>query len=141
MTGPEPAIPTLSGPALLAALRAAIVPSLRATAKWLTRGYLVGLLLLLAWLEWQGERYWISGILLFAPPQVLLLPLCLLTPLCLLIRRRSLLWQLLAVVVLAFGFMTFRWHPSAPRRKADLTVVTHNTGQGSKPQFHEPTSS
>lgn len=108
---------------------------LAGSAKWLTWLYCGGLLLLLAWLEWFGERSWLTGVLLFAPPQVLLLPLLVLSPWCLLFRWRMLGWHLVAVSVLGFGFMDFRWHlPPAPQA-GEIKLVTHNIGQGNRQQF------
>jgi vancomycin resistance protein VanJ len=136
MPGTESANAIASPGSARAAFRMVADLWLKPAAKWSTRLYLLGLVILLVWLEAQGERFWLSGILLFAPPQILLLPLVFLTPYCLIFRRRSVLWHVLAVALVAFGYMKFRWHPSRKPSTGAITAVTHNTGQGSRPQFY-----
>jgi len=104
-------------------------------AAWLTWAYLGGLFLLILWLEHAAERFWFTGILIFAPPAILLLPLLVLSPFCLLVRPRLLLWHVLAVVMVLFGFMTFHWGSRPAAKPGEITVVTHNAGQNSRPQF------
>ena len=105
---------------------------------WLTVAYAGGALAVMIALEWWGERLWVFSLLLFAPPQIMLLPLLVLFPLCLLFRPRICLWHLGCVLVLAFGYMNFRWSGSPPRGGGStITVVTFNTGEGSAPQFFD----
>lgn len=102
---------------------------------WLTWAYAGGLLIALVALEWWGERLWVFSLLLYAPAQMLLVPLLLLTPLCLLFRPRLCRWHLACVLVLAFGYMTFRWSFWPARSERQITVVTFNYGESSRPQF------
>jgi endonuclease/exonuclease/phosphatase (EEP) superfamily protein YafD len=104
---------------------------------WATFAYAGWLILMLVALEWWGERNWLLSIFLYAPPQILLLPLAALTPLCLLFRWRLLVWHLVAVAILFFGYMTFRWTPRAVPTSAAITAVTFNAGESNRPQFHE----
>jgi endonuclease/exonuclease/phosphatase (EEP) superfamily protein YafD len=97
----------------------------------------VVLVLTLAALEWWGERNWLLGVLLYAPPQMLLLPLLALTPASLLFRWRLVGWHLAAVALLLFGFMTFRWSRIPPVGAAAITAVTFNAGESNRPQFLE----
>jgi vancomycin resistance protein VanJ len=102
---------------------------------WLTWCYIAALGLLLSILERGGERHWMLSLLLFVPPQAFLAPLLLLAPLALCVRPRLLIWQLGAVAFVAFGYMTFRWTPRPVAGVKPLVVVTHNVGQGNRPQF------
>ena len=104
---------------------------------WLTLAYGGGALLVMIALEWGGERLWLLSLLLFAPPQVMLLPLLVLTPLCVVFRPRLCLWHLAVVLVLAFGYMNFRWSWPPPRTEKGITAVTFNAGQSSRTQFAE----
>jgi vancomycin resistance protein VanJ len=108
---------------------------IRSALGWLTLIYGGGLLVGMAALEWWGERFWVLSVLLYAPPQILLLPLALLTPLCLLFRARLCLWHLACVLVMAFGFMTFRWAGSSRRDDKMITAVTFNCGESYRPQM------
>lgn len=135
---PDPAaIPTLTTAALLAALRANLGPLLRAGARWLTWAYFAGLLFGIVWLEWAGERFWLSGVFLFAPPQVLLLPLVFLSPFCLVVRARLLLVHALAIGIVVFFYMGWQWNsrPAAPA--SAIRLITHNAGQSNRPQFYQ----
>lgn len=102
---------------------------------WLTIAYVGAACVAMLALEWWGEHLWVFSLLLFAPPQILLLPLAILTPLCLLFRRRLCLWHLACVVVLAFGYMTFRWAGSSPPDERMITAITFNAGESNRPQF------
>lgn len=102
---------------------------------WATAGYLLGLLILLAGLEWWGERNWVFSLMLYAPAQELLLPLFILTPVCLLFRWRLVVWHIGAAVVLIFGYMTFRWSSVPPITGAEIKAVTFNFGESNRAQF------
>jgi endonuclease/exonuclease/phosphatase (EEP) superfamily protein YafD len=102
---------------------------------WITFAYVGGLILTLAALEWWGERFWLFGVLLYAPAQMLLLPLLALTPVCLVFRRRLVLWHLGAVGVLVFGYMNFRWSSVPKASDSTITAITFNAGESSRPQF------
>jgi endonuclease/exonuclease/phosphatase (EEP) superfamily protein YafD len=108
---------------------------IRKALGWVTLGYVAGLVLLLLGLEWWGERSWIFSVLLYAPIQTCLLPLALLTPLCLLFRWRMVFWHILAMVILIFGYMTFRWSSVPPPNGGELKAVTFNFGESNRPQF------
>jgi len=114
-----------------------ILAWIRRLLGWATFAYAGGLILMLVALEWWGERNWLLSIFLYAPPQILLLPLAVLAPLCLLFRWRLLVWHLAAVAMLFFGYMTFRWAPRPASTSAACTVVTFNAGESNRPQFHE----
>ncbi len=102
---------------------------------WTTYGYLVGLLLTLSALEWWGERNWLLSIFLYAPPQVLLLPLAVLSPLCLLFRPRLLGWHFTAIFLLLFVYMGFRWSWRPTPGPSTVTGVTFNLGESNRAQF------
>ena len=108
---------------------------LRRVLGWLTCGYAAGLLCAMIALEWRGERLWVFSLLLYAPAQMLLLPLLVLTPLCLVARRRLCLVHLACVLVLAFGYMTFRRAGSPRRGEGMISAVTFNFGESNRPQF------
>ena len=108
---------------------------LRRALGWLTFAYVAALLIAMLALEWWGERLWVFSLLLYAPAQMLLLPLLVLTPLCLLARRRLALVHLAGVLVLAFGYMTFRRSGSSRRDERMISAVTFNFGESSRPQF------
>ena len=108
---------------------------LRRALGWLTFGYAALLLIAMIALEWQAERLWVFSLLLYAPAQMLLLPLLVLTPLGLLVRRRLCLVHLACVLVLAFGYMTFRRAGSARREEGMISAVTFNFGESNRPQF------
>ncbi len=134
---PDPAAtPTLTTAAALAVLRANLFPLLRAAARWLTGIYVIGIFLCLCWLEWAGERFWLSGVFLFAPAQALLLPLIFLVPFCLLVRARLLLLHALTVVLVVFGYMGWRWSFRHTLGNDAVRLVTHNAGQSNRPQFY-----
>lgn len=133
----EPAAsPTLSTAALISALRGGTIPLLRRAAAWLTWLYAGGLVLALAWMEWSAERVWLTGVLLFAPAQVFLLPLLFLTPFCLLFRPRQIVVHAAAVVLFVFTYVGYRHTPPPASREGEVRLVTHNVGQGSRPQFY-----
>jgi endonuclease/exonuclease/phosphatase (EEP) superfamily protein YafD len=95
----------------------------------------LGLFLLL--LEWKAESFWLLTVLLFAPPQIFLLPGIALAVPCLGLRQ----WRLLGVLGLSALFVLLYMHPRAgktPPAKSgavDLKLVTHNIGQGNRQQF------
>ncbi len=108
---------------------------LRRALGWLTVTYVAILFAAMIGLEWWGEKLWVFSLLLYAPAQVLLLPLLLLTPLCLLVRRRLCLVHLVCVLVLAFGYMTFRRAGSSRRDAKMISAVTFNFGESNHAQF------
>lgn len=130
------ASPTITPAALAAALRRNFFPLLRICAAWLTWAYVVSLVLLLAWLEWRGEYFALTGALLFAPPQVLLLPLALLTPFCLVTRPRLIVIHAAAAAFVFLVFMSYRRTAEAPPREGEVRLITHNVGQGNRTQFY-----
>jgi endonuclease/exonuclease/phosphatase family metal-dependent hydrolase len=93
------------------------------------------MLILLCAVEWWGERHWLLSLFLYAPPQLLLLPLLGLTPAALLLRAGVVRWQLLLAVVIGFIYMSFRWVPAGQTGLETLTVITHNAGEGDLTQF------
>ena len=108
---------------------------LRRALGWLTVTYAALLFAAMIALEWWAEKLWVFSLLLYAPPQALLAPLLVLTPLCLLVRRRLCLVHFACVLVLAFGYMTFRRAGSAQRGEGLISAVTFNFGDSNRPQF------
>ena len=108
---------------------------LRRALGWLTFSYGAALLIGTIALEWWGERLWVFSLLLYAPPQMFLLPLLVLTPLCLLVRRRLCLVHLGCVLLVAFGYMTYRRSGSPRRDDKMISAVTFNFGESNRPQF------
>ncbi len=129
---PDPVVFKITAGSLSRALQ-----FLRRLLGWLTLTYAGSLLLAMIALEWWGERLWVFSLLLFAPPQILLLPLLVLTPLCLLLRPRRCLWHLGCVLALAFGYMNFRWSGAPPAGGETITAITFNTGEGNAAQFFD----
>ena len=124
---PQNTTPEPSGPAAVGVV---------AKAVWMSSwAYLISLVALVIWLECFGEYLSATGILLFAPPQALLLPVLVLGPLALLFRRRSLLLLVGAVGLVAFGYMNFAWHSPAAAKPGEIKLITHNIGQNSPKQF------
>lgn len=101
----------------------------------LTQLYFVLLMLLLVALERWGERNALLSVLLFAPPWLFLLPSAVLAPIALIVRPRLCLWHAAAVVLVLFGYMTFRGGSRVARTDEALSIVTHNVGQGNRQQF------
>jgi endonuclease/exonuclease/phosphatase (EEP) superfamily protein YafD len=108
---------------------------LRATAKWLTILYTALLVVLLPSLEWWGERNWLLSLLIYAPPVLLLAPLVVLIPFCLMFRARWIFLHLICVAVVCLVYMTHRSNAKPARKGNELTVITHNIGQGNREQF------
>jgi len=109
----------------------------RCLVGWMTMGYLGFLALILLALERWGERNWLISVLLYAPPQILLLPLVIMAPACLLFRPRLIGWHLAAAFFLIFGYMNFRWSRPARQGSTTVTAVTFNAGESNLPQFLE----
>jgi vancomycin resistance protein VanJ len=100
----------------------------------LTFAYLVVLMVILALLEWHGERNWILAFLLYLPPTGWLLPLAALTPLCLLFRWRLVFVHLGCLLLVLGIYMKPRWSllsPPAPGGPT-LTVLTNNRGEANR---------
>ena len=127
MTEPTPRIPNPAVDPVIFKITAGTVTRalrlLRRALGWLTLAYVAGLLLAMIALEWWGERLWVFSLLLYAPALTLLLPLLVLTPLSLLFRPRLCLWHLAAVLVLAFGYMTFHWSGSPRHGEKTITAA------------------
>ena len=139
MTEPSPGTATPRPDEVLFKITAGTVARalqfVRRALGWLTLAYAGSALVAMIALEWWGEHLWVFSLLLFAPPQMLLLPLLALTPLCLLFRPRLCLWHLGCVLALAFGYMTFRWSGTPNRHEKVITAVTFNAGQSNRAQF------
>ncbi len=100
-----------------------------------TVGYLAVLVVLLISLEWWGESQWLLSLLIFAPAPIFLAPVAILAPLALLIRPALCLWLIAAVALVTIGYMGLRRHSPGAAGRQTFTVVTHNIGQGNRPQF------
>ncbi len=112
-----------------------LLAAIRLVLAFLTFAYAAALLIFLSGMEWVGERFWPFGILLYAPPQVVLLPLLALTPCCLLFRWRLCLWHLGCVVFVFFFYMTFRVTSAPAPVPGEISAITFNQGQASRTQF------
>lgn len=135
MTEPIDSQPLTTAVAL-SALRRNFGPLLRLVAGWLTWLYAGGLVLLLAWLEWWGEHFSLTGALLFAPPLIFLTPLAVLSPFCLFVRARLIVVHVLIVALVIFGYMGCRRASPPPRQDEEIRLVTHNGGQSNRAQFY-----
>lgn len=92
--------------------------------------YLAALIVILAAMEWVGERNWIISTLLFLPPVGWLLPLGLLTPATLLLHARQTAIHAVAVVLVLFVYMDYNLgSPTDLPADRTVTVVTANIGE------------
>ena len=95
-----------------------------------TWGYVLGLVLLLAGMEWIGEKNWVLSFCLYLPVQLWLLPLVLLIPLAARFRPRLCVVQGFCVVLVLGVFSDVRlWPRTIPASPGSLVVVTNNIGQ------------
>ncbi len=94
--------------------------------------YLVGLALLLAALEWYGERNWLLSFLMYLPPTGWLLPLLFLTPLSLLFAPKACWSYFVCLFLVLFLFMDFKWSRWPRADDSTLTVLTNNIGESNK---------
>lgn len=101
----------------------------RAALGWFNVAYLFLLVILLAALEWWGERSWIVSALLYVPPQVWLLPLAVLVPAGLFLRPRLCVYHIVCILFVGCVFMRVRWHSRPVHNPEMLTLVTNNFGQ------------
>ena len=92
---------------------------------------------LLLLLEWKAESFWFLTVLLFAPPQIFVLPALGLAVPCVLFRQWRLCIPLGTTFLLVLLYMHPRLHgaPSHDRDPSELTLITHNIGQGNRQQF------
>jgi endonuclease/exonuclease/phosphatase (EEP) superfamily protein YafD len=97
-----------------------------------TLAYAIGLLGLLAALEWHGERHWLLSFLLYLPPQGWLLPLAVLTPLCLLVQPKLAWIHLGCLVLVLWLYMGWRFSSQREPRGPTVTLVTNNIGQNNR---------
>ncbi|MBI3874997.1 MAG: endonuclease/exonuclease/phosphatase family protein [Verrucomicrobia bacterium] len=97
-----------------------------------TVAYALGLLALLAAMEWHGERHWLLSFLLFLPAQGWLLPLVALTPLCLLVRPRLVFIHLGCAVFVLWLYMGWRISFQREAKGPTVTLVTNNIGQNNR---------
>src|SRR5579862_6565624 len=94
------------------------------------------LALVLFWLEWRAESHWLFTVLLFAPPQLFLLPALFFLPLGLIFREwRVCALQAVCLAMVVAGYMHLRWRTSVAVDSSALTLVTHNAGEGNRQQF------
>jgi vancomycin resistance protein VanJ len=100
--------------------------------------YAALLIFALALLECGADRHWLPTVLLFAPPQFLLLPALALIPASILLRHwRILALQIGCMALVLGGYMHLRFRtPQAPDAAA-LTLLSHNAGEGNRAQFAE----
>lgn len=77
----------------------------------------------------EGERFWVSSLLIYLPPQLWLLPLAVLLPAALALARWLLLPQLFCVFFVAVWFCGLHFSNVKPGDAKAITVVTNNIGQ------------
>lgn len=95
----------------------------------LTAIYVLSLVLLLAALEWWGERNWLLAALLYLPPQLWLAPLAVLLPISSWLRPALCFPQIACVALVGLAFLHIRWHARPGPSPGFLTLVTNNYGQ------------
>jgi endonuclease/exonuclease/phosphatase family metal-dependent hydrolase len=74
----------------------------------------------------------VTGILVYCPVQIWLLPFGILIPICIFFHPRLALCHLIAVLFILFGYMTFRWSAWPAPTRTTLTVLTNNVGQNNR---------
>lgn len=100
--------------------------------------YCCGMLLLLACVEWAAELWLPFTILLFAPPAVYAAGFVLLTPFMLWRRNwRHIAMHAACILVLFVCFSRFRVHRPPAAMTGQITVISHNIGQGDREAFSE----
>jgi endonuclease/exonuclease/phosphatase family metal-dependent hydrolase len=101
---------------------------LRRATVWAAVAYPAALVVLALCLRFVGERWWLTGALLYVPRVLFGLPLVVLVPALLAQRARRLLWaQLLAACVLLFpllGFVVPRFH--AESKGPSFKILSYN---------------
>lgn len=108
------------------------------TLEWLSVAYCWCMLGLLACVEWAAEIWVPFTILLFAPPAVYAAGFLLLTPMMLWRRK----WRHIAlhagcIFVLFAVFMKLRVHRPLVPAAGQITVISHNIGQGDREAFSD----
>jgi len=92
--------------------------------------YFAGLVLIVAGMELGGERVWPMAVLLYLPPQILLLPLIVLVPAALLAEVPPKVWALMAgcaaIYLWHVPFYSGFWSHSDPQ---GMKVMTNNYAQ------------
>ncbi len=109
-----------------------ILSRIRFGSKLLSYSYLVSLTLLLAAMEWYGERSWLLSFLLYLPPTGWLLPLLILTPLAVVFTPKVCWSQLGCLLLVLFLYMDFKWSRWPVVNGPSLTVLTNNIGESNK---------
>ncbi len=109
-----------------------VLQRIRSTAKLLTYTYLLSLIVLLAGMEWYGERYWLLSFLMYLPPTGWLLPLIFLTPLCLLFAPKTCWSHLFCLILVLYFYMDFKWSRWPAANGPTLTVLTNNIGENNR---------
>lgn len=110
--------------------------AVQTTLRWLRRitttvtiAYVGSLVVLLCAVEWFAESNWLLWAFLYAPPQVLLVPIVVLLPPTVLLRP----WQSLAYVVcfplVLVVYMDLEWSRREAGGENGITVLTNNIGQ------------
>ena len=102
---------------------------LRRAVTCATIAYAGPLVVLLCAAEWFAERNWLLWAFLYAPPQVLLLPIVLLAPPTLLFRPRECLVYVACVFLVLVVYMDFKWSRWEPGGQSAVRVLTNNIGQ------------
>ena len=95
----------------------------------LSVAYAVCLVLVLALMEWVGERNYILAFLLYLPPLGWLLPLAVLTPVCLVFRWQIVSIHMGCVIVVMLFYMHPRWSGAKQPSGTGITVLTNNRGE------------
>ena len=105
---------------------------IRFTSRLLSYTYLLGLVVLLAAMEWHGERNWLLSFFLYLPPTGWLLPLIFLTPLCLLFAPKACWSHFFCLILVLYFYMDFKWARGHTANGPTLTVLTNNISENNK---------
>ena len=91
--------------------------------------YTLALIFVLCVMRWQGERFWVSSLLIYLPPQIWLLPLGVLVPVAVATKRSLLIPQFICVVFVTWWFAGWQMKSNPKPNGSVITVVTNNIGQ------------
>ena len=97
--------------------------------------YIISALIIFATATWVGERFWLTGLILYVLPIIGLAPLFTLAPVAIWFNYRlAILWGSYTVVFFLF-FTDFSWSSGQSDTESTLTVITHNVGQNDGQRF------
>lgn len=95
----------------------------------LSVGDLIFVSIVLALMEWHGEKNWILAFMLYLPPTGWLLPFVVLTPVCLLFHWRLIGLHFACAFVVMVLYMDPNWGGPVDAKGPTLKVLTNNRGE------------